>query len=180
MADADRAGDIIDRIRDHIKKAPPRKEQFDLNEAINEVIVLGRSAIIKNGVSVQTRLSEGLSPIHCDRVQLQQVIVNLVLNGMHAIASVDDGLRDLLIRANQNEAGQVIVAVTDSGIGIDPDHLDHLFEAFFTTKRDGMGMGLSVCRSIVEAHGGEMWVAPNDGPGATFHFTIQTHDEAPT
>src|SRR6202042_434730 len=110
--DIDRAGDIVDRIRDHIKKAPPRKEHVDLNEAINEVIVLGRSAVIKNGVSVQTRLCEGLFPIHCDRVQLQQVVLNLILNAVEAMGSVESEPRDLLISTEQHPTG-VLVAVPD-------------------------------------------------------------------
>ena len=126
VGDTDRAGDIVDRIRDHIKKTPPRKEHFDLNEAINEVIVLGRSAIIKNGVSVQIRLSEGLLPVHCDRVQLQQVVLNLILNAAEAMGSVEGQPRELLISTEQHHAG-VLVAVRDSGPGIDPTLLGARF-----------------------------------------------------
>ena len=118
VGDTDRAGDIIDRIRDHMKKAPPRKAQFDLNEAINEVIVLGRNAIIKNGVSVQTRLSEGLFPIYGDRVQLQQVVLNLLLNAVEAMGAVEAAPRELLISTKQDHTG-VLVAVRDSGPGIE-------------------------------------------------------------
>jgi signal transduction histidine kinase len=134
------AGDIVDRIRDHIKKEPPRKKHVDLNEAINEVIVLGRSAVIRNGVSVQTRLCEGLFPIHCDRVQLQQVVLNLILNAVEAMGRSSQG------RKNYRSAG-VLVAVRDSGPGIDPTHLERVFEAFYTTKSRGVGMRLSICRS---------------------------------
>jgi C4-dicarboxylate-specific signal transduction histidine kinase len=126
VGDTDRAGDIVERIRDHIKKAPPRKEQFDLSEAINEVIVLGRSAIIKNGVWVQTRLSEGLFPIHCDRFQLQQVVLNLILNAAEAMGSVEGEPRELLISTEQHHTG-VLVAVRDSGPGMDPAHLERVF-----------------------------------------------------
>jgi PAS domain S-box-containing protein len=171
VGDTDRAGDIIDRIRDHIKKTPPRKEQFDLNEAINEVIVLGRSAIIKNGVSVQTRLFEGLFPIHCDRVQLQQVVLNLILNAVEAMGSIEAGARELLISTEQHHTG-VLVAVRDSGPGIDPAHLERAFESFYTTKPKGTGMGLSICRSIIEAHGGQLWAIPCEPQGALFQFTI--------
>src|ERR1700735_1960625 len=171
VGDTDRAGDIVDRIRDHIKKTPPRKEHFDLNEAINEVIVLGRSAIIKNGVSVQTRLAEGLSPIHCDRVQLQQVVLNLILNAVEAMGSVEAEPRDLLISTEQHHTG-VLVAVRDSGPGIDPAHLDRVFEAFYTTKSGGVGMGLSICRSIIDAHGGRLWAEANEPRGAIFLFTL--------
>jgi PAS domain S-box-containing protein len=171
VGDTDRAGDIIDRIRDHIKKAPPRKRQFDLNEAIDEVIVLGRSAIDKNGVSVQTGLSEGLFPIHCDRVQLQQVVLNLILNAAEAMGSTEAEPRDLLISTEQHHTG-VLVAVRDSGPGIDPARLERVFEAFYTTKPGGVGMGLSICRSIINAHGGRLWAETNEPRGTIFQFTL--------
>jgi PAS domain S-box-containing protein len=171
VGDADRAGDIVDRIRDHIKKTPPRKEHFDLNEAVNEVIVLGRSAIIKNGVSIQTRLSDGLFPVHCDRVQLQQVVLNLILNAAEAMGSVEAESRELLISTEQHHTG-ILVAVRDSGPGIDPAHLDRIFEAFYTTKSAGVGMGLSICRSIIDAHGGRLWAEANEPRGAIFQFTL--------
>ena len=171
VGDTDRAGDIIDRIRDHIKKAPPRKEHFDLNEAINEVIVLGRSAIITNSVSVQTRLSEGLFPIHGDRVQLQQVVLNLLLNALEAMGSSEAGARELLISTEQDHRG-VLVAVRDSGPGLDPSHLERVFDAFYTTKSRGMGMGLSICRSIVDAHGGRLWAEANEPRGTVFQFIL--------
>ena len=154
--DADRAGNIIGRIRDQIRKAPPRKDHFDLNAAITEVIVLARSAIIRNGVSVQTRLADQLSPVHGDRVQLQQVVLNLVLNAVEAMGSVEAGARELVISTEQDHTG-VLVAVRDSGPGIDPAHLERVFEAFYTTKSSGTGMGLSICRSIIDAHGGRLW-----------------------
>jgi C4-dicarboxylate-specific signal transduction histidine kinase len=168
VGNAGRAGDIIDRIRDQIRKAPPRKEQFDLNAAIEEVIVLGRSAI--TGVLVQTRLSEAIYPIHGDRVQLQQVILNLLLNAVDAMGSTE-GARELLIHTEQNHR-DVLVAVRDSGSGIDPSHLERVFDAFYTTKSSGMGMGLSICRSIIEAHGGRLWAEANEPRGAVFQFTL--------
>jgi hypothetical protein len=171
LDDIDRAGDIVDRIRDHIKKAPPRKEHVDLSEAINEVIVLGRSAVIKNRVSVQTRLCEGLLPVHCDRVQLQQVVLNLILNAVEAMASVESVPRELLISTEQHHAG-VLVAVRDSGPGIDPTHLERVFDAFYTTKSRGVGMGLSICRSIIDAHGGQLWAEANEPRGTVFQFTL--------
>jgi C4-dicarboxylate-specific signal transduction histidine kinase len=176
VGDTDRAGDIVDRIRDHIKKTPQRKERFDLNEAINEIIVLGRSAIIKNGVSLQTRLSEGLSPVHCDCVQLQQVVLNLILNaakamGSEAMGSVEAEPRELLISTAEHHTG-VLVAVRDSGPGMDPAHLVRAFEAFYTTKAHGVGMGLSICRSIIDAHGGRLWAEANERRGAIFQFTL--------
>ena len=172
MGDADRAGDIIDRIRDHIKKAPPRKDRFDLNKAINEVIVLARSAITKNGVSVQTRLTEGLFPVQGDRVQVQQVVLNLILNAIEAMGSVDEGARELLISTEQSQTGDILLAVRNSGPGIDPERLERVFEAFYTTKSGGVGMGLSICRSIIDAHGGRLWADANEPRGAVFHFTL--------
>jgi signal transduction histidine kinase len=171
VGDTDRAGDMIDRIRDHMKKAPPRKGKFDLNEAINEVIELGRSAAIKNGVSIQTQLCEGLLPIHGDRVQLQQVVLNLVLNAVEAMGSVEAKPRDLLISTEQDRTG-VLVAVRDSGPGLNPSHLERVFDAFYTTKSAGMGMGLSICRSIIDAHGGRLWAEANEPRGAIFQFTL--------
>jgi C4-dicarboxylate-specific signal transduction histidine kinase len=168
----DRSGEILQRIRDHIKKAPPRKACFDLNGAIDEVIALGRSAISRNGVSVQTLLAEGLAPVRGDRVQLQQVVLNLVLNAVEAMASGEAGPRKLLISTEQNEANGVLVAVRDSGPGIDPENLERVFEAFFTTKSTGVGMGLSICRSIIDAHGGKLWATVNEPRGAVFQFTL--------
>ena len=171
VGNAGRAGDIIDRIRDQIRKAPPRKERFDLNAAIDEVIGLGRSAIIKNRVWVQTRLSEGSFPVHGDRVQLQQVVLNLLLNAVEAMGSVEAAPRELLISTKQDHTG-VLVAVQDSGPGIDPEHLDRVFQAFYTTKSSGVGMGLSICRSIIAAHGGRLWAEANEPRGAIFQFTL--------
>jgi signal transduction histidine kinase len=172
-----RAGYIIDRIRDHIKKAPPRKHRFDLNEAINEVIVLARSAIAKNGVSVQTRLTKGLAPVEGDRVQLLQVILNLILNAVEAMNSVDEGARELLISTGQSRTNGVVVAVRDSGPGIDPEHIERVFDAFYTTKSSGVGMGLSICRSIIDAHGGRLWADANEPRGAAFQFTLPGADK---
>jgi signal transduction histidine kinase len=171
VGDVDRAGDIIDRIREQMKKAPPRKERFDLNAAIDEVIALARSAVTRNGVSVQTRLADGLFPIQGDRVQLQQVVLDLTLNAVEAMGSVEAGTRELLISTEQNGTG-VLVAVRDSGPGIDPTHLERVFEAFYTTKSSGVGMGLSICRSIISAHGGRLWVEANEPRGAIFQFTL--------
>jgi PAS domain S-box-containing protein len=177
VGDADRAGDIIDRIREHIKKAPPRKWSFDLNEAINEVIVLARNAVTENGVSVQTRLTEGLAPVQGDRVQLQQVVLNLILNAIEAMSTVEAGPRELLISTEQTQTGGVLVSARDSGPGIDPDHLDRVFEAFYTTKSSGVGMGLSICRSIIDAHGGRLWAEANEPRGAAFQFTLPSAEK---
>jgi PAS domain S-box-containing protein len=172
VGDADRAGAIVDRIRDHIKKAPPRKCQFDLNEAINEVILLARSAITTNGVSLRARLTESLLPVVGDRVQLQQVVLNLILNGVEAMSTVEAAPRELSISTEQTDGGGVLVSVRDSGPGIDPDHLDRVFDPFYTTKCSGVGMGLSICRSIIDSHGGRLWVEANAPLGAVFQFTL--------
>jgi C4-dicarboxylate-specific signal transduction histidine kinase len=172
VADADRAGGIIDRIRDQIKKVPPRSDLFDLNRAIEEVVGLAQSMITENGVSVQSRLASGMAPVHGDRVQLQQVVLNLILNAVEAMSSVDaDDERQLLISTDQSEADGTLVAVRDSGPGIDPRHLELVFETFYSTK-SGMGMGLSICRSIIAAHGGRLWAAATEPRGALFQFTL--------
>ncbi len=176
VRDADRAKDIVGRMRDQIKKEPPRKERFDLNEAINEVIVLVRSAMAKNRIVLSTHLMDGLVPIRGDRVQLQQVLVNLILNAVEAMSSVEDGVRELLIRTEQSETGVVLFAVHDSGPGIDPENLQRVFEPFFTTKTSGIGMGLSICRSIISGHGGRLWVAPNEPRGTVFQFTLPAQE----
>jgi len=172
VGNADRAGEIIERVRDHIKKAPPRKLLFDLNEAINEVLVLVRSAITKNDVSVHTRLAPQLFLVHGDRIQLQQVVVNLVLNAIEAMGTVEVRARELVISTEQSPTNSVVVGVRDSGLGIDSEHLDRVFEAFYTTKPSGVGMGLSICRSIIDAHGGRLWAEPNEPQGTTFQFTL--------
>jgi len=171
VGDVDRAGEIIDRIREQIKKAPPRKERFDLNASINEVIVLARSTTIRNGVSVQTRLADGLLPVQGDRVQLQQVVLNLILNAVEAMSSVETGARELLICTEQENMG-ALVAVHDCGPGIDPTQLERVFEPFYTTKSSGTGLGLSICRSIIDAHGGRLWAEANKPRGALFQFTL--------
>jgi C4-dicarboxylate-specific signal transduction histidine kinase len=178
--DADRAGNILERIRDHIKKAPPRKERVDLNRAIDDVIALAQAAITKNEVSVQTRLTEGLSHVHADCVQLQQVVLNLILNAVEAMGSIEEGVRELSITTDHQHAGGVLVAVRDSGLGIDPKHLDRIFDAFYTTKSSGVGMGLSICRSIINAHGGRLWADVNASRGAVFRFTLPPDSRAHT
>ena len=137
VGDADRAGDIVDRIRDQIKKAPPRKSRFDLNEAIDEVIGLARSAITTNGVTVRTRLAEALVVVEGDRVQLQQVVLNLILNAVEAMSTVEAGPLELSISTEQTQTGGVLVSVRNSGPGIDPDYLERVFQAFYTTKPSG-------------------------------------------
>jgi PAS domain S-box-containing protein len=169
--DVDRAAEILDRIRDQIKKTPPRKACFDLNQAINEVITLARGVIISSGVSVQTRLADELFPVYGDRVQLQQVTMNLILNAVEAMGSVETGTRELLIITEQGNTG-ALVAVRDSGPGIDPKHIERVFTSFYTTKPSGTGIGLSICQSIIDAHGGRLWAEANEPRGAVFRFTL--------
>jgi signal transduction histidine kinase len=172
VADADRAGDIVDRIGSLIKKAPPRKEVVDLNAAILEVTALTHSEAVKTGVRVSTQLAGELPRIQCDRVQLQQVMLNLIVNAIQSMSGVEDGNRELHISTVSIEPEGMCVAVRDTGHGLRPESLPRLFEPFYTTKPDGMGMGLSICRSIIEAHGGRLWATRGEPRGALFQFTI--------
>jgi signal transduction histidine kinase len=138
---------------------------------------LAQGAIVKHRVSVQTHLSEGLPHVHADRVQVQQVVLNLILNAVEAMGSIEEGIRELSITTGQLEVGGVLVAVYDSGPGIDPKHLDRVFDAFYTTKSSGVGMGLSICRSIVHAHGGRLWADVNIPRGTVFRFTLPGADK---
>jgi PAS domain S-box-containing protein len=172
IADGHRAGEIISRIRALAKKAPPQKDWVNINETILEVIALARSEVQGNRVSLQTQLSDDVPLIVGDRIQLQQVILNLITNAIEAMSGVDERPRVVQVGSSKDESQGVRVAVRDSGPGLDPKSLDHLFTAFYTTKPQGMGMGLAISRSIIEAHGGRLWAVPNDGPGATFQFTL--------
>jgi PAS domain S-box-containing protein len=177
VRDADRGKDIIDRIRAHIKKAPPRNDRFDINEAIAEVIEMVRAPIEKNRVLVRTCLAAGLTAVWGDRVQLQQVVLNLILNAIEAMGSVEERARMLSIRTEQRGPEGVLIAVHDSGPGVDPEHLKRVFEPFYTTKTSGLGMGLSICRSIIDAHGGRLWAETDEARGAVFQFTLPTAHE---
>jgi PAS domain S-box-containing protein len=178
VRDVDRAKDIVGRMRDHIKKAPPRREPFDLNEAVSEVIVMVRSAIAKNQIALSTRLVDGLVPVPGDRVQVQQVVMNLILNAVEAMSSDEKAIRELSIRTEQSPAdGGVLVEVRDSGPGIDSRNSERVFEPFYTTKTSGVGMGLSICRSIINAHGGRLWTEANDPRGAVFQFILPAGQE---
>jgi len=172
MKDGNRAGDVIGRIRSLIQKVPPRRDGLEINEAILEVIALIHGEVVKNSVSLQTQLAAGLPLIQGDRVQLQQVILNLIVNAVEAMSGVSEGARELLIGTGKDGSSGVLVAVQDSGPGLNPESFERLFDAFYTTKPGGMGMGLSICRSIVEAHGGRIWVSRTAGPGATVQFTL--------
>jgi PAS domain S-box-containing protein len=166
------AGKVTGRIRALINKAPPRKDDFEINEAVLEVIALTHGELVKNGVSLQTQLAPGLPLVQGDKIQLQQVILNLIINAIEAMSGVSEGSRELLIATGRDASSAVLVAVQDSGPGLNPESFDCLFDPFYTTKPGGMGMGLSICRSIVEAHGGRVWASRTAGPGVTVQFTL--------
>jgi C4-dicarboxylate-specific signal transduction histidine kinase len=174
------AGDVISRIRALIKRVPSRKDDFKINEAILEVIALTHGELAKNGVSLQTQLAPGLPLIEGDRVQIQQVILNLTVNAIEAMSEVKEGSRDLLISASLDARGDVSVTVRDSGPGLKPEDLGRLFDPFYTTKPTGMGMGLSICRSIIEAHRGRLWATANLTQGASFHLSLPAHQVTPS
>jgi C4-dicarboxylate-specific signal transduction histidine kinase len=172
IRDGQRASEVIRRIRALATKTDPHKVPLDLNDVIYEVVRLIHREVLAHRVALRTDLTPTLPPVFGDRVQLQQVLINLVMNGLDAMTSVTDRPRELLIRSHQPDADQVCVAVQDAGIGIDPASMDRLFQPFFTTKPNGMGMGLSISRSIIEAHGGRLWASHHVGPGATVQFTL--------
>jgi PAS domain S-box-containing protein len=169
--DGVRAGDILDRIRGLIKKVPARTDSFGINDAIIDVVALTRSELLSAGVSLHTQFAQRLPLIHGDRVQLQQVILNLIVNAIEAMSGVSEG-RELWISTEKNALNGALVAVRDSGPRLERASLEHLFDAFYTTKSSGMGMGLSICRSIIEAHGGRIWAEANVLQGATFQFSL--------
>jgi NO-binding membrane sensor protein with MHYT domain len=172
IKDGNRASDVIGRIRALAKKSPPVKNALDINNVILEVIALTRGEVMKNGVSVQTQLAEGLPLVQGDRVQLQQVILNLVINAVEAMSGVGKDSRRLLVSTGKDASGEVLVVVQDSGPGLNAECGDRLFDPFYTTKSNGMGMGLSICRSIIQDHGGRIWPSPKPGAGASIQFTL--------
>jgi PAS domain S-box-containing protein len=176
--DGNRARQVIDRIRAFAKRAPLRKDRLDINEIILEVIALTRSEVQRNRVALQTRLLGDLPAVSGDRIQLQQVILNLLINAIEAMREVSEGPREVLLGSEKNDSGDVLVAVRDSGPGLDAERLDHLFDAFYSTKPQGLGMGLAISRSIIEAHGGRLWATPNVPRGAVFQFTLPADDSA--
>jgi C4-dicarboxylate-specific signal transduction histidine kinase len=172
VKDGRRASDVISRIRALVRKAPPSKDRLDINDTIREVIALTHNELRRNGTSMRAQLADGLPPVAGDRVQLQQVMVNLIVNAVEAMSGVGDGMRELTIVSDAAHSNHVFVEVKDTGPGLDQGELDRLFQSFYTTKPDGMGMGLTISRSIVEAHGGRLSSAPNEPRGAIFRFTL--------
>ena len=170
--DRRRASAVIDRLRALVKRQVPRKGRFDLNEVILEVLALTDDQMRRNEILVETSLDVDLPTVECDRVQIQQIILNLITNAIEAMSAVDDRRRQLAIGSAKEGANAVRVEVRDSGPGVDPSHVDRLFEAFYTTKAEGMGMGLSISRAIIEAHGGRLWVSQNGPHGAAFCFSL--------
>jgi len=172
--DGNRAAEIIDRLRSLYKKAPPKRELANVNEIVEEMVVLMRGEANQNAVSIRTDLSAIVPRITADRVQLQQVLMNLMLNGIEAMKETG-GI--LTIKSQLSQDGSVLISVTDTGPGLPAENADQIFNAFFTTKPQGSGMGLAICRSIIEAHGGHLWATANNGRGAAFHFTLSARPD---
>src|ERR1700674_539458 len=175
VEEANRASEVIRKIRDLAKGADPEVVPLDINEVIDEAVALVKQEALSHRVTVQLQLAPELPLVRGDRIQLQQVIINLAINGVQAMATVTDRARVLTIQTEQHKSDQVLVAVQDVGVGVEPEELDRLFSAFYTTKPDGMGMGLSICRSIIDAHGGRVWASRNIGSGTTFQFTVPAY-----
>jgi signal transduction histidine kinase len=177
VKDVTRATDIISRIRLFFQRGTSQRELLDVNDVIRELIVLLRSEATRYAISVRTELAPDLPQVMGDRVQLQQVMMNLIMNSIEAMKNVD-GTRELAIRSRQEEHEHLLVSVTDTGVGLPTQQANQIFNAFFTTKRDGTGMGLSISRSIVESHDGRLWAADNSSRGASFHLALPTNVEA--
>jgi signal transduction histidine kinase len=176
VRDGGRASAVIQRIRGFLKKERPDTVPVDMNETIQEAVALSRAELLRRQVDLRLDLFGALPPVTGDRIQLQQVILNLILNGSEAMVSAE-GAKELLLTSQQFDTGGVLIAVRDSGVGINPQDLDRMFDAFFTTKPNGMGMGLAISRSIIEAHGGRIWAVSNDGPGLTVQFSLPVADQ---
>jgi signal transduction histidine kinase len=174
VKDANRASDVIARVRGLAKRTPTQKELLNINETVNEIIKLTTSEIQNNHISLHLQLADDLPLIPGDSVQLQQVFLNLILNAIEAMNGVADGSRELFVSTAPDGSDAVLVAIHDTGPGLEPGKIDNLFDAFYTTKRDGMGMGLAISRSIIEAHGGRIWAEPNTPRGAVFQFNLPT------
>jgi signal transduction histidine kinase len=180
VRDGKRAGDIIGRIRALAMKTATAMARLDMNETIQEVIALTQTEVRRNSITLRTELANDLSPVLGDRVQLQQVVLNLVMNAVEAMRTVGDRSRELVIRTQDDQGNMVRIGVQDSGVGLDPQSMERMFDAFYTTKSEGegMGMGLSICHSIIQNHGGQLWAVANHGPGTTLQFTVQKYHTA--
>jgi PAS domain S-box-containing protein len=177
VADGNRAGEVIDWIRTLIKKTPARKESLDVNDAILNVVTMVRSELHRHRICLQTDLAPALPLMEGSRVQLQQLVLNLILNAVEAMSSLDEGPRELHISTSAHASGGILVTIRDNGPGLDPTMVSRLFDPFYTTKPAGTGMGLAICNSIVEAHGGRLWAGANEPRGAAFHFTLPLEHE---
>jgi C4-dicarboxylate-specific signal transduction histidine kinase len=177
VRDGKRAGEIIARIRALTRRATTPTAELDLNQTIQEVLPLVGDDAKRRNVRIRPQCAADLAPVAGDRVQLQQVVLNLLMNGIEAMSSVADRPRELVITTRNVEPDQVQVTVEDAGTGLDPTAMDKIFDPFYTTKPSGMGMGLAICRSILQAHGGRLWAMAKDGPGTLFHFTLPTSRE---
>ena len=164
--------EIVRRTRALAQRVPPQKDDFEINEAIREMISMSQEEFVKNDVFVHTRFAPGLPVVRADPIQVQQVILNLITNAVQAMSGVCEGTRELRISTDRTTSGDILVAVQDSGPGLDAQTLDHLFDAFYSTKPRGLGIGLCICRAIIQAHGGRLWASANESRGATFQFTL--------
>jgi C4-dicarboxylate-specific signal transduction histidine kinase len=180
ITSVDSASNVVRSIRALSKNVTPEMARLNINDVVEETLPLVRSQAIDQGVQMRLELGPMLPEVLVDRIQLQQVVINLIINAIDAIKTVTDRPRELVIQSQLDEGGNVLVAVQDTGVGIEIEKANRLFDAFFTTKSDGMGMGLSICRSIIEAHGGRIWASANAGPGATVQFTLPRADAGTT
>jgi C4-dicarboxylate-specific signal transduction histidine kinase len=178
MRDGNRAANVIARIRALLAKGEPARQLLNINDVIEEIVLLVRGELKRRGTTLQTKFAEGLPQVEFDRVQIQQVLMNLIVNALEAMDEVKDRPHVLQIQTSADQADAVCVTVRDSGAGLSPDHIERLFDAFYSTKANGMGMGLSISRSIVQAHQGRLWAEANSGPGAAFKFTLPLSDAA--
>jgi signal transduction histidine kinase len=179
IRDAHRASEVIGRVRSLAKKSPPEKEWLDINETVLDTVGLTRTEAAQKRASLRTQLSDDVRRVWADRIEVQQVILNLIMNAIEAVGAPGNEQRDVLVATARTDSNDVALTVRDTGTGLDPAKLEHIFDAFYTTKHEGMGMGLAVSRSIIEAHGGRLWAAPNEPRGAIFQFTLPSlHDEA--
>jgi C4-dicarboxylate-specific signal transduction histidine kinase len=172
VRDGNRASEVIARIRTLLRKGEPVAHRLDCNDFLREIVALTQGEVTRRGATLQTELSADLPAVTGDRVQLQQVLLNLIMNALDAMSALREEPRVVRIRTNAIESNSILVAVEDTGVGLDPEQTARLFDSFYTTKSEGLGMGLSISRSIVEAHGGKLWATANKGPGATFQFTL--------